>query len=112
MKRCSNCNLEYMDESNVCSVCGENLEEMHTQISAKTLRKKNTAFKVILILCLLYAVVGFILWILGMTDTNWSMMMPLCCEGCDGYGIVNIGVLFLVYTSIWYIDFAYLLIYF
>jgi len=84
MKRCSNCNLEYMDESNVCSVCGENLEEMHTQISAKTLRKKNTAFKVILILCLLYAVVGFILWILGMTDTNWSMMMPLCCEGCDG----------------------------
>jgi len=40
MKRCSNCNLEYMDESNVCSVCGENLEEMHTQISAKTLRKR------------------------------------------------------------------------
>lgn len=60
------------------------LEETHTQISDKTLRKKNTAFKVILILCLLYAVVGFILWILGMTDTNWSMMRPLCCEGCDG----------------------------
>lgn len=37
-----------------------------------------------MILCLLYAVVGFILWILGMTDTNWSMMRPLCCEGCDG----------------------------
>ncbi|ADU73453.1 hypothetical protein M972_11378 [Acetivibrio thermocellus AD2] len=26
MKRCSNCNLEYMDESNVCSVCGGDLK--------------------------------------------------------------------------------------
>ncbi|ODM27672.1 hypothetical protein A7W90_16420 [Clostridium sp. Bc-iso-3] len=83
MAWCPKCNLEYIDGSNACSGCGSHLEEKHIQIYRQTVYKKNMVLKVILILCLLYALIGFKLWVLSMIDTDWSIIRPLCCGDCD-----------------------------
>lgn len=80
---CSKCNSEHMDGGVICSSCGGHLEEKTTTISSQPAFKKNKVFKVILILCLLYALIGAVIWVLGMIDTDWSNMRPRCCGNCD-----------------------------
>lgn len=49
--------------------------------------------------CILYAIIGIILWTICFISTDWSNMQPLCCENCDKVWYSQIWYYYFLYTS-------------
>ena len=84
MANCPKCGNVCTENLEVCSQCGDKYM-IETNIENKISEKRPLSFKyrLVLMLCILYAVIGGVVWAISFIDTNWSEMRPLCCGDCD-----------------------------
>jgi hypothetical protein len=61
-------------------------------------RPKFSVFHMVMILCVVYALIGAVLWIISFTGTKWNELRTLCCSNCDGVWYSKYWTYYEIYT--------------